>query len=216
VETVETEPAEEAVEVVEEPPVEETQADVPKPPAETSPPEEIAATDVTAPPKPQRRPEPPRRKAVEAPSSDPSPQPAEAAEPSEQQAAKVEPSTAGAGGKAGTQASRDAGSADASSGGGVPGETTDYMTMLRAWLEKHKEYPRRAQRRRQEGTALLYFVMDRDGRVIDYRLERSSGHELLDREVRAMIERAQPLPKMPEDMQRARLELVVPVQFYLR
>jgi protein TonB len=31
-----------------------------------------------------------------------------------------------------------------------------------------------------------------------------------------MIERAQPLPSMPDDMRRARLELVVPVRFFLR
>ncbi len=31
-----------------------------------------------------------------------------------------------------------------------------------------------------------------------------------------MIERAQPLPPMPETIQQARLELVVPVQFFLR
>jgi len=93
----------------------------------------------------------------------------------------------------------------------MPGATADYLAMLQAWLEKHKEYPRRAQRRRQEGTALLYFVMDREGRVIEYHLQQSSGHDLLDREVAAMIERAQ-----PEEMDRARLELVVPVQFFLR
>ncbi len=31
-----------------------------------------------------------------------------------------------------------------------------------------------------------------------------------------MIERAQPLPRMPDDMKQAELELVVPVQFFLR
>jgi protein TonB len=90
------------------------------------------------------------------------------------------------------------------------------MARLQAWLERHKEYPRRAQLRRQQGTALLYFVMDRDGDVLEYRVEESSGHTLLDREVAAMIERAQPLPEIPEDFGRSRLELLVPVQFHLR
>jgi periplasmic protein TonB len=82
--------------------------------------------------------------------------------------------------------------------------------------KKHKQYPRAAQLRRQEGTVLLSFVMDRNGRVLEYRIERASGHALLDREVEAMIERAQPLPKIPDDLREARLELVVPVQFFLR
>jgi protein TonB len=69
---------------------------------------------------------------------------------------------------------------------------------------------------RQQGTAFLYFAMDRNGQVLDYRLERSSGHALLDREVEAMIKRAEPLPRLPESWQQTRLELVVPIQFALR
>ncbi len=58
--------------------------------------------------------------------------------------------------------------------------------------------------------------MDRAGNVSEHRLEQSSGFPLLDREVAAMIERAQPLPRMPDDMPQERLELVLPVQFFLR
>ena len=54
------------------------------------------------------------------------------------------------------------------------------------------------------------------GTVLEYQLRASSGYEVLDREVQAMLERAQPLPSMPEDMRQARLELVLPVQFQLR
>jgi len=38
----------------------------------------------------------------------------------------------------------------------------------------------------------------------------------LDHEVEAMTQRAQPLPGIPKNMNRRRLELVVPVQFLLR
>lgn len=105
---------------------------------------------------------------------------------------------------------------DASSGGGSPGAVADYASLIRAWLERHKEYPRRARLRRLEGTAMLYFVMDRKGRVLEYRIQRSAGSTILDRAVEAMIERAKPLPEMPEDMHQARLELIVPVTFSLR
>jgi periplasmic protein TonB len=98
---------------------------------------------------------------------------------------------------------------------GSPG-AADYMSLLQAWLEKHKQYPRRAQTRRLQGTALLYFAMDADGRVLSFRIERSSGHALLDAEVEAMIRRATPLPAVPPSLRGARLEFVVPVQFVLR
>ena len=130
--------------------------------------------------------------------------------------ADVEPSTPGAGGKAGAQDGPDAGNsvADASAGG-MAGAEADYASVLLAWLERHKEYPRAAQQRRQQGVVLLYIVIDRDGRVIDSRIQKSSGHRLLDDAALAMLERAQPLPPMPDDMGKERLEFAVPVQFFI-
>lgn len=91
-----------------------------------------------------------------------------------------------------------------------------WQSYLLAHLERHKRYPRNAQLRRQEGVVHLRFVMDREGRVATARLERSSGHTSLDDETLALIERAQPLPPPPDEMARERIEIVVPVQFFLR
>ena len=63
---------------------------------------------------------------------------------------------------------------------------------------------------------MLRFAIDRSGKVLDYRIEKSSGFELLDREAVAMIQRASPLPPMPPEMRADRLEVVVPVPFVLR
>ena len=122
----------------------------------------------------------------------------------------------GSEGKSGTKETRNAGSGSGGNAGGSPAALTDYMAELLAWLQRHKEYPRRAKRRQQQGTALLYLVMDREGQVLEYRIQESSGYRLLDQEVTAMIERAQPLPEMPDEMPGARLELFVPVEFFLR
>jgi protein TonB len=201
-------------EVVELPDVSVKHDTVPPPPVEPPPPEPVKAP---LPPKPKpRAPEPPK-KVVKA---EPAPQKAPAPEPErpvvETQTASVAPSIVGVNGKAGTESSQNAGNANDTAGGGRPGQLVDYMAVLQAWLEKHKEYPRGARLRRIEGTTLLYFVMDRDGRVIDFRIQKSSGHDLLDHEVEEMIQRAQPLPQMPDSMTQARIELVVPVQFLLR
>lgn len=99
---------------------------------------------------------------------------------------------------------------------GSADQKADYLHLLVAWLEQHKQYPHRARVRRQEGTVVLHFILNREGRVTYYRIEESSGYGILDKEVEAMIKRAQPLPKMPEDLQLASLELIVPVQFSLR
>lgn len=83
-------------------------------------------------------------------------------------------------------------------------------------LDQLKRYPLAARRRRQEGVAWLRFSMDRQGQVLEASLERSSGHGMLDDEVMALIERAQPLPPPPPEVEGDPLELVVPVEFYIR
>ncbi|HEY7883454.1 MAG TPA: energy transducer TonB [Cellvibrionaceae bacterium] len=128
----------------------------------------------------------------------------------------VKPATRGAGGKSGNKNKEQTGSGDNSAGGGLAGDTSDYLASLQAWLERHKQYPRLARRMRQEGTALLYFVVSPNGEVLNYELRQSSGHQHLDREVIAMIERAQPLPAMPASMAQKELELIIPVEFFLR
>ena len=161
-------------------------------------------------PKPQPKPKPVDHRPAEKP---PTPSTANRREPATEKPMAV---VAGNEGKSGTTAAADQGSGDNSRGGGQVGQRDAYMAVLQTWLERHREYPRRAQRRRQEGTALLYFVMDRAGKVLRYEIRQSSGHTLLDREVKAMIERAQPLPPMPDWMAQSELELIVPVRFTLR
>ena len=83
-------------------------------------------------------------------------------------------------------------------------------------LEKFKRYPGGAQSRRQQGAPYIRFVMDRNGKVVSSRLERSSGFPALDEEAVALPKRAQPLPKPPADVTGDTIELVVPVQFFMR
>ncbi|MGM0560237.1 MAG: TonB family protein [Pseudomonadota bacterium] len=118
---------------------------------------------------------------------------------------------------AGASATNSAGQTDNPGTGDA--ETADalqrYLGELGLWLERHKDYPRAARQRRQEGTAVLRFVIDRTGQVLEYSIEKSAGHSLLDREVEAMIERAQPLPEPPDEISQARLEFRVPLTFKL-
>ncbi|MCT8002694.1 TonB family protein [Sphingomonas sanguinis] len=85
-----------------------------------------------------------------------------------------------------------------------------------AALNKVRRYPREASFRRQQGVPYIRFVMDRDGRVLSARLERSSGVAALDSAAIALPKRAQPLPKPPAEVQGDTIELVVPVEFVIR
>lgn len=107
------------------------------------------------------------------------------------------------------------GSEHSNTGGGKKGAVQNYQDIIRAWLEKHKRYPRMAQRRKQQGTATLYFKIDRNGKVLKYQISHSSGYSALDHEASAMLQRSAPLPPAPDKIPEQALEFNLPVAFNL-
>jgi protein TonB len=91
-----------------------------------------------------------------------------------------------------------------------------FSDLIAAQLERYKRYPVMAQRRGEQGVALLRFTLGRAGEVSNARIERSSGHADLDAEVLALVHRAEPLPQIPADIATNTLDIVVPVSFALR
>jgi protein TonB len=91
-----------------------------------------------------------------------------------------------------------------------------WQAQLVAWLEHYKRYPRLAQEQHQEGVVSLRFTMDRGGHVLAAQIDKGSGFPLLDEEVSALIQRAQPLPALPPEVPGVQMTLTLPVQFSLR
>ena len=83
---------------------------------------------------------------------------------------------------------------DRSNDGTSTGGTAQGGDAVRAWLEKHKRYPRAATQRRIEGEAILELVIESSGVVAASRIVRSSGHAVLDDEVNRIVARAAPFP----------------------
>ncbi len=94
--------------------------------------------------------------------------------------------------------------------------TARYEQLLVAWLEKHKEYPRRAKRMRIQGEAVLRILINRSGETQQVTLEQRTGNRLLDKAALDMAQRANPFPPMPDNDPREKLEFMVPVAFLLR
>lgn len=132
------------------------------------------------------------------------------ARPSEETIARAAASGPGAGARKDTRGYRRA------LDEGAAGAAGEYYAAVQAWLEKHKRYPRRSRLRGEEGRILLRIGVTRAGRVAAFAIERGSGHARLDEEAGRMVERAQPLPRMPPAMREDRVELLVPVEFFLR
>lgn len=175
-------------------------------------------------PKPKKQPKPEPRPAPEPePKPKPRPEPRKKTRPAPSQptrSAQRADNAKPAGGKDRASAPAQGAQAEKQTRDGATAQVSDtpanYQGQLGAWLQRYKQYPRRARRLRQEGTVVLYFVMDRDGHVLKWDIRQSSGHKLLDDAVRDMIRKADPLPALPSSMSEQRLEVTVPVRFQLR
>lgn len=88
-----------------------------------------------------------------------------------------------------------------------------YTAKLRAWLAAHKRYPLQARRMRIKGSTILQLSVAPDGHVVAHRIERSTGSDLLDREVEAMLARSEPLPAPPPELAGGHLEFRFPIRF---
>ncbi len=172
------------------------------PPVEPPPPEQVAEEapelpDLPVPPMPMPAPAAPVRPKVVTP---PRPiQPRPVPQPTTPTPTTTVPPTTPAAPSAASQAA-----------------ASTWQSRLLAHLERHKRYPPEAMMRRQEGVPMVRFTMTRNGNVLSAHLVRGSGHDSLDREALAWLERAKPLPPLPADMPDAEITLVVPLRFQLR
>jgi protein TonB len=185
-----------------------TRPDIPKPEVVLSKPE--PEKKKVEEPKPEKPKEKPKKEKVEKPKpkSEPDPEPEVVPKPApemaQQQAARaaapVQPSAAPAAPSAADLAR-------------VSNAKVTWQGILEAHLRKFRKYPRSALRRNIEGTVLIRFRMDRGGKVLSYSVERTSDHDVLDEAALAMIERANPLPPLPDEVPGESIELIIPANF---
>jgi periplasmic protein TonB len=92
----------------------------------------------------------------------------------------------------------------------------NWRSQLVAALLRNKRYPEAARSRGEQGVAQVFFSLDRQGRLLESRLVRSSGAASLDEEALALLRRAQPFPAPPSDWPGEHVDLNVPIRFNLK
>lgn len=95
-------------------------------------------------------------------------------------------------------------------------QEADYFALVSTHLNRRKVYPAEARRARQQGVVTVRFTVDRQGRVSDISIRRSSGHDVLDSATLDLVQRVAPLPPMPPSMTRDRVTLTLPIEYSLR
>jgi protein TonB len=93
--------------------------------------------------------------------------------------------------------------------------TATYFSQLKGWLNRNKRYPTAAKKARQQGVVIVNFTIDRRGMLLDSHVEKSSGHALLDDAALALLQRAAPMPRIPESMGLQVLSISLPIDYSL-
>ncbi|WP_174635189.1 energy transducer TonB [Yersinia thracica] len=93
----------------------------------------------------------------------------------------------------------------------------NWKSRLQGHLAGFKRYPPSARKQRQQGDAIIRFVVNKEGYVLSVKLIKSSGAAALDQEALAVIKRAQPLPQPPAGLlSNGQISLAMPIDFELK
>ncbi|WP_434524171.1 TonB family protein [Photorhabdus asymbiotica] len=88
-----------------------------------------------------------------------------------------------------------------------------YQSALRREIEKHKRYPRRAKKMKQQGTVQVRFSLLDSGDLTNPQLVQSSGADELDRAALAAIQQARSVGVKPPGLPR---DLTLAIEFNLK
>ena len=86
-----------------------------------------------------------------------------------------------------------------------------YNALVFGHLQRFKRYPSSA--RGARGTAVVRFVLNRAGAVIESAVTKSSGNDVLDREALEILRRASPFPAFPAAKPGPQDVYIAPVNF---
>ena len=91
--------------------------------------------------------------------------------------------------------------------------TSNYKGKVRSEVARKKRYPNAARRRGETGTAVIRFVVARNGAMSGLQLVRSSGSDTLDKAALKMAQRAAPFPDIPAGTGKSQIRFTLPVSF---
>ncbi|OAT50549.1 ferric siderophore transport system periplasmic binding protein [Proteus hauseri ATCC 700826] len=90
---------------------------------------------------------------------------------------------------------------------------SDYMSLLRKEIERHKRYPPKAKRMLLEGDVVVRLSLTNEGIISTVAVENTSGIPSLDNAAIAAVRRVKPIGPKPDDVNNS---LIVTLHFNLR
>ncbi len=93
-------------------------------------------------------------------------------------------------------------------------EFRKYLKRVRKRIDQEKAYPFTAQQMRWEGSTLIKFTVSPEGELLQIRIDRTSGHLILDEAAEAAVHKAFPVVP-PKNLFAQPVEFKIPVMFEL-
>jgi protein TonB len=94
-----------------------------------------------------------------------------------------------------------------------PPSVVRWQTKIAAHVQRFQRYPAAARARDETGVAKVFFIIDREGRLVQSGIAKSSGSAALDQEALAALARATPMPRPPDQATDAELIIDMPMAF---
>jgi protein TonB len=94
-------------------------------------------------------------------------------------------------------------------------EQQRYLQDLMAWLARHRLYPDAARKARLQGIVHVRFTLDRQGQLLAAAVDRGPGIDLLEQAAMQVLQRANPMPPIPDSMGISKLTLTLPIEYSL-
>ncbi len=91
-----------------------------------------------------------------------------------------------------------------------------YQDMVKQRIEEVRRYPSWAKRQGIEGTVYINFTVLSDGTSCNVRIIKSSSSKILDDEAIATIQRANPFPPIPKEINSSSVRIEVSILFTLK
>lgn len=89
----------------------------------------------------------------------------------------------------------------------------EYLSKLRAEIEKNKIYPKRAKRLKQQGKVVVTFLLSKNGQIKNINLKNGSSFRGLNKAALELLERIGKFEPIPKELQKNNWTIEIPINY---
>lgn len=91
----------------------------------------------------------------------------------------------------------------------------EYLLKLRALIEKHKEYPKRAKRLKQQGKVIVIFEINKNGYIKSINLKSKSQYKRLNNAALDILKKIARFEPIPKELNKTNWAIEIPISYFI-